>query len=55
MPASKADMAAEFLLYRRYQILHHKDSPDEVTRALSSKLALSCVVDGPHGFCLCYI
>ncbi|CAL8470792.1 g10334 [Coccomyxa elongata] len=30
MPASKADLAAEYLLYRRYQVLHHKDSPDEV-------------------------
>ncbi len=41
MPASKADLAAEYLLYRRYQVLHHKDSPDEVSCALSSHLVES--------------
>ncbi|KAK9903993.1 hypothetical protein WJX75_002063 [Coccomyxa subellipsoidea] len=30
MPASRADVAVEFPLYRRYQILHHHDSPHEV-------------------------
>ncbi len=30
MPATRADVTAEFLLYRKYQVMHHHEQPKEV-------------------------
>lgn len=31
MPATRADVTVEFLLYRKYQVMHHREQPKEVS------------------------